>query len=169
MAGGTYQMMFVLAAMTLLSQITLTVNRYVGNNLQSSLSSEATITATGLAQSMMPEVGTLAFDENTVDAPVLDPASLTAVSYLGPESGEPSPPPKPSAFFDDIDDFDGYEQIVTTKRLGDFRVRTQVWYVDESDLENPATTQTFLKRLTVTVDQNPSLEYAITVTKIITY
>ena len=163
MAGGTHQMLFVLAAMALLSQITLVVNRYVGSNLQSSLSSEATITAAGLAQSMLREVTMKDFDKSAVDGPVKNPNSLTSVGSLGPEPGETFPN------FDDVDDFDQYERTVTTPRLGDLRLRTQVWYVENSDLDNPAVSRTFLKRVTVTVDQNPSLEYDITVAKIVSY
>lgn len=156
-------MLFVLAAMALLSQITLVVNRYVGSNLQSSLSSEATITAAGLAQSMLREVGMKAFDENTLAGLVTDPDSLTSVGSLGPDPGETFPN------FDDLDDFDQYERTVTTPRLGDFRVGAQVWYLEDSDLDNSAASQTFLKRVTVTVDQDPSLEYAITVTRVVPY
>ncbi len=169
MAGGTHQMLFVVAAMTLLSQITLVVNQFVGSTIESNLQSEATITATGLAQSMLREVSMKAFDENTVAATVTDPASLTAPNSLGPEHGEPSPPPFPTKFFDDIDDFEGYVRIVTTARLGNYRVRTQVSYVEDDDLDGVASMRTFYKKVTVTVDQNTSIAYPVTMSKLISY
>ncbi len=161
--GGTRHVVFILAAMILLSQISLVVNQYIGGSLVSSLSAEATITATGLAQSMILEVGTKAFDAETVAGEITVEDSLTGVGYLGPEGGEAYPN------YDDIDDFHGYERIAGTPRLGDFRVRTQVWYIDPADPENPAGSQTFYKRMTVTVDQNPTLEYTISVTKVVSY
>lgn len=160
---GTHQMLFVIAAMTLLTQITLTVNRYTGNNLQASLSSEATITGAALAQSMILEVSMKDFDEEVLTGPVTSRTDLTPPGQLGPDDGESY------TNFDDLDDFDEYERTVTTPRMGNFRVRTEVWYARESDLEKDHGSAQFLKRVTVTVDQNPSLEYDITMTRIIPY
>lgn len=160
---GMHQMLFVLAAMTLLSQITVTVNRYILSNLQSSLTSEATITATGLAQSMLLEVSTKAFDEKTVTQSVASPDSLTSLGSLGADGGEADPN------FDDVDDFHLLQRTVNTPRLGTFRVRTQVWYVAGSNLDVPSATRTYMKRVTVTIDQNTSLEYPVIHSRVLSY
>jgi len=164
MGGGMRQMLFVMAAMALLSQITMMVNSYVGQTFYASLTSEATITATGIAQALLAEVSTKAFDEKALVAGAnVSVDSLTAPGYLSAEGGETYPN------FDDIDDFNLYQRVTTTPRLGNFRVQCAVWYVTNVDLDSPQSVRTFLKRVTVIVDQNLGLEYDVSMTRILTY
>ncbi|MEE9187354.1 MAG: hypothetical protein V3U10_04870 [Bacteroidota bacterium] len=163
MAGGTHQMMFVVAAMTLLSQITIIVSQFMGSTIETNLQSEATITATGLAQSLLREVTMKGFDENTLTDPADMTSDLTLDVNFGPDAGEAYPN------FDDIDDYDEYARIVTTARLGDYRVRTEVWYVRDNNLNEEAPLRTFYKKVIVTVDQNTNIAYPVTLSKIISY
>ena len=156
-------MLFVVAAMTLLSQITIIVSQFMGSTIETNLQSEATITATGLAQSLLREVTMKEFDENTLTDPVDMANDLTLKTDFGPDAGEAYPS------FDDIDDYHEYARIETTARLGDYRVRAEVWYVRDNKLNEEAALRTFHKKVTVTVDQNTSVAYPVTLSKVISY
>ena len=54
--------------------------------------------------------------------------------------------------FDDIDDFNNYTEADSADRIGVFRLSVGVNYVSESNINSSTYTQTFLKKITVYVD-----------------
>ncbi len=106
---------------------------------------ELALQGTGVAESVLSEIGSMEFDDATKDNnKVGSPGDLTPPNELGSEGGQA----------DDIDDFHG--QVLQEERAfrGDFlkfEVKVQVVYVDEDDMETERTSQTKAKKATVTV------------------
>ncbi len=126
----------------------LMVNYYNANSFQQSATyyNEAVITATGIGQSVLEEVKTRAFDENTITSAVTGANLLTSAGSLGKDLGELT-----VNLFDDIDDFNGYSRVVSTSRLGDYTVRTVVNYVDPANPSNVSLVPTYAKNVGVWV------------------
>lgn len=140
------QQALTIAGLTFLT--VLMVNYYNANSFQQSAAyyNEAVITATGIGQSLLDEIKSKAFDEKTILASVDDPANLTLSGSLGPEAGESN-----SNLYDDLDDFNGYTQVVPTSRLGDFTVRSKIIYINPDNPSSYSSTQTFAKNVQVWV------------------
>lgn len=140
------QQALAIAGLTFLT--VLMVNYYNANSFQQSATyyNEAVITATGIGQSVLDEVKTRAFDENTVAGSVATANLLTTSANLGPDLGELN-----INLFDDVDDFNNYTRVVPTSRLGDYTVRTVVTYVDPANPGTISANQTFAKNIGVWV------------------
>ncbi len=110
------------------------------------LYNEAVITGTGIAQSLMEEIQSKAFDENTISGAVDSPDSLTFPLNLGPETGETSP-----TKFDDVDDYHDYTTTETHNRLGDLDVAAKVYYINKMSPQSKGFGRTFLKRVDIYV------------------
>jgi len=162
---NTGQLLLMIAAMTLLSFITLTVNNTILSSSDSLLESEATINALSVAQSMLDEISTREFDERTIIKRVFYPESLTVASALGPEWGEAYPD------FDDIDDFNYFQEPnakpVVTPRMGTFLVVDSIYYIPDPsttgydfDYPSPYGTRTFYKKVVVVVS-HPSMPFPL--------
>lgn len=158
---NTGQLLLMIAAMTLLSLITLSVNNTILSSSDSLLESEATVNALSVAQSMLDEIGTMEFDEKTIIKRVFYADSLTAPSSLGRESGEVYPN------FDDIDDYNYFRgtsaKQVVTPRMGTFFVVDSIYYIPEPDTSDysfdypsPYNARTFYKKIIVEVT-HPSM------------
>lgn len=152
-------MMLTIGAVVLLTLFTLSANKIILQNKMMSSESEYVITAIGLAQSVINEAKTKTFDENSVTGTITSASQLTASASLGNETGESPVQPDTSSSnayqsfskFDDIDDYDGYKRSVTTPRAGGYLVSVTVDYVNETDPETVSTTQTYCKKMTVSV------------------
>ncbi len=141
------QQFLVIGGMMLLSLLAL--NFYRATSVQSDMKyeNEAIITATSIAQSIIEEMNTKAFDEKTKLNRVDTLKYLTLPASFGKDSGEVS-----RNQFDDIDDYHGYYFQDTTMGLGNFSVSVIVKYVLSSNPDIISSTQTFTKRATVFVD-----------------
>lgn len=101
---------------------------------------EAITIATSLAQTLMEEIESKRYDENT--AP---PWSAT----LGSETGETG-----RATYNDVDDFNGYSEN-PIPNFGGYSLSVSVSYVQPGDLETPVVgTTTDFKRIMVTVSHS---------------
>ncbi|MBM4175511.1 MAG: hypothetical protein FJ213_04970 [Ignavibacteria bacterium] len=143
---NTGQTLMVIVGILLLTVFILTVYRASTARITISLVNEATISATGIAQSIIDEIQMKAFDENTTTSGVSSTNSLTAVGSLGPETGETQ-----STLFDDIDDYNNFTRSDSLSRMGTFNTKVQVYYVQKMTPETKSLSKTFTKRIDVFV------------------
>ncbi len=152
----------VIAAMILLGTLALSVNTTLINSSTTSLEMEAGLDALSYGQSLLDEILSKEFDENTINQRVFSYSSMTPISQLGPDAGESFTLPDSSAtdnfqsklMYDDVDDYLNYRRIVRNSRLDNFTLTVVVDYVNEDTPDNPTTSQTFYKRVTVSIS-NP--------------
>ena len=139
-----YQQILTIAGIMLLSILILNVNTSTSGRLISMYSNEAVISASGIAQALIDEIQTRAYDENTISSIVLKTDSLTQVAQLGKEPGETIP-----TQFDDIDDYNNYVRTDSLKRMGNFNSRVFVYYVNPNNPDVKSKKPTFTKRIEV--------------------
>jgi hypothetical protein len=111
------QQLFTIAGIFLVAVLVINVNSDNSERELSLYSSESVIDASGLAQSIIDIIQSKAFDENTIYKEVWVTDSLTLNKNLGPDAGEYN-----LNHFDDIDDFNSYNTMITLERMGDFIV-----------------------------------------------
>ncbi|NUN09971.1 MAG: hypothetical protein HUU54_12440 [Ignavibacteriaceae bacterium] len=140
------QSFLALVALAILTTLSLNFNSTTLNQTTASMNTEGIITATGAGQSLIEEVKVKAYDEATVSAHCSTTAGLTNPASLGPDAGETN-----VNLFDDVDDFDNYSTTVATSRLGNFNVRSKVYYIDYNYPDVELSAQSFTKRVDVTV------------------
>src|SRR3972149_7629682 len=97
------QQLLTILAISLLAILMLNVYNSTGTRNSSMIYNEAIISGTGIAQSMLNEIGMKAFDQKTLTKSAALPDSLTPALSLGPESGDTT-----SVQFNDIDDYNNY-------------------------------------------------------------
>ncbi len=168
---NTGQVLMILGALMLLSMVTFSVNSLIVSKTFSMLQSEAHLTAISVAQSMIDEIMTCAFDSAVVGSSprVWDSTKFTPPDRLGPETSCPAPSvnevalvPRPEApdttvpyksitAYNDIDDYNYYKRYYYSPALGLFTVCDTVYYVQEANPEVRSTKQTFFKKVVVTV------------------
>ncbi len=157
---NTGQTMMVIIALVLLGTLALTVNSTIVDSSEVSLEMEAGLDALSYGQSLMDEILDKEYDEATTDGQrVFSYSQLTPPSALGPESGELTVSPDSSATstfksakgYDDVDDYNGYTRKVLNSRLDVFTLTVRVKYVSEDVPDSTSSTQTFYKRISVTV------------------
>jgi hypothetical protein len=107
------QQILVLGAIILFSIFILRVYSTENGHIKNSITNEAIITATGVAQTLLEQIETESFDQNTVSKSVSTPDSLTAPISLGPDAGENS-----VTKFNDVDDYNNYSEVDTMGILG---------------------------------------------------
>jgi hypothetical protein len=153
----------VIVGILLLTVFILTVYRASTARITISVLNEATITATGLAQSLIDEIQIKSFDEKTISQTITSEDSLTAVGLLGPETGEIL-----VTQFDDVDDYKNYTRSDSLSRLGTFNSRVDVYYVQKLTPETRSSVRTFTKRIDVFVT-NFSLTDTIKLYHVVSY
>jgi hypothetical protein len=152
-------MMLVLGALMLLSMLSLSVNSMFIDKTTTMLDAEASLDAISIAQSMIDEIQVKSFDAATVTNKIYNASDLTSASGMGPNSSESSLVPLPDTtspfrsvqYYSDVDDYNLYRRVVTNPRLGKFTVVDSVFYVSETVPDQRVGTQTFLKKIVVTV------------------
>jgi hypothetical protein len=138
--------MLSIGALILLTTLALTIYRTNSSQTSLSYNNEAWITGTALGQSLLEEIETKAFDENTATAPCTSATALTTAAYLGPDAGETS-----STNFDDVDDYNNFSRVTGTSRLGNFTVSVKVYYVQPTALGTKSLVQSFIKKVDVNI------------------
>jgi hypothetical protein len=168
-------MMMVLGALCLLSLVSLSINTMIIGKTTTMLDAEGQLNAISIAQSMIDEIMTQSFDAATVSAKVYDDSLFTAAGSLGCNGGEASTVPLPDTYpyksatgYNDVDDYHKYRRTVSTPRMGNYDVRDSVWYVVEADPDQKSSTQTFFKRVKVTV-RHPNMTSPLTMTDVAVY
>lgn len=167
------QILLIICALTLLANLQLSVNSALYRSALANYDGEATIDAISIGQAMVDEILTKDFDKNTISVLIYDSTQLTGVNSLGKDAGETVSAWELSPFqsqvrFNDVDDYKGYTRIVSTPRLGDFKVQDSVYYVLATNFNAKATTQTWYKKIVVTVT-HPSMLVPVKVKSLAVY
>lgn len=166
-----------LGAMVLLSVFILSSNTMIQVNSRVVNESEYLITAISIAQNVLDEAKTKAFDEKLVTGTVESESDLTQI--MGRESSEiftyPDLPDSvtkqiynSTVMYDDFDDYNGYTRTVNTKRADSFQVSSIVQYVDPENPDVTKSSPTFCKRITVIVN-SPYLTTPVLLKYAVTY
>lgn len=166
------QTMLVLAAMVVLGTLVLNANRAMLESNSVLNSSEMTVAATTVAQSIVEEASGKLFDEEITDSTVSALSSISQLTTnLGPDGSERYRDTTGGhPIFDDFDDFDGLFVVVKSDQPGDaartpgsdwefivpncrdrFEIRSRVQYVRADDLDGSAVGPTWHKKLLVTI------------------
>lgn len=157
------QQLLVIGSIFLLSMLILNFYSSSTNQMSVSVNNEAIISATGIAQAMIDNIQTRAFDEATVSVAVTNAANLTASANLGPDAGEVS-----ANFYDDVDDFNNYSTIDSSTRLSDYTVNVIVNYIVNMNPASITASKTFAKRVDVSVISQ-YLPDTLTLSQVIAY
>jgi len=172
---GSNQLLLIVAALAILITLQLSINGSLIRSFVADLDGEATIDAVSVGEAMVDEIQTKVFDEQVVPGVVFDLNLLTPSNSFGRETSTEntvSPyerePFQSKTKFNDVDDYDGYTRIVTSPRLGDYTVKDTVYYVLGSNLDSPSNTQTWWKKVEVTVT-HPNLLFPVTVKSVVVY
>ncbi|MBI1804232.1 MAG: hypothetical protein HY033_12630 [Ignavibacteriae bacterium] len=142
-------------------------NRLMTGNTQIAEQNEYYITALSLAQSVINEAKTKAFDEKVLVSAVPSADSMTAPGSLGKDAGESVPNPdvlttaspfssaspgfRSSFEFDDIDDYRNYNRLVNTPRAEGYRINVSMTYASATYPDSAKNQRTYCKRMTVNV------------------
>ena len=137
-------MLLSIAGVFLLSNLILNVHKANTERMLSIYTSESVIDASGLAQSILDEIQTKAFDENTTTSAVSDTDSLTSANNLGPDTGEVL-----NTSFDDIDDYNNFTTSIVLDRMGTFDIKVTVTYVNTLSPQTTSSSPTFCKHVQV--------------------
>lgn len=151
-------MLLTLGALMLLGAFVLTANDMMLTNAQVPMESEHYLAALSMAQSIIDEAKTKAFDQNVVSGSVRDTTGLS--STLGRDgSGEDFLLPDTLAAsgywslakFNDVDDYNAYTRRVNTPRMTGYLVAVSVTYASPTYPDSSITRRSFCKKMQVSV------------------
>jgi len=144
---GTRELFLIIGTLVLFAVISLSVNMSLMSQQQITLGNEFKLGALSIAQQYLEEAKTKAFDVVVAggSTPANLPDDFTAPAELGPAPGEIWPN------FNDIDDYDGFTDVISTPR-NSYNVSISVFYVSDTTPDTTAAARTFFKRMEVTID-----------------
>lgn len=146
---GTGQSLFTLLAMMLLGMITVRVNSNMLNAQDTSQNSKYALVAISLAKSTIETASRLAYDEKTFNTTITATSQLTAPGSLGIDGSEVA---NKDSTFDDFDDYNNFNYTTdTTLKSAIFNIKCTVGYVQPTAPDVVVSTQTWLKKMTVTI------------------
>lgn len=161
--ANTGQMLLVLGALVLFSIMLPSLNSTILYNDRTLIATNAELAGISIAQKIVAEAGTKAFDVVCITSHPTSASQLTSPGNLGPAGGETYPN------FNDLDDYHNLA-IVDSLTLPSilFNISGLVNYVDSNNPSQTVGYQTFLKRLQVSVTSpyliNPASEQPVTIT-----
>ena len=142
---GYRELFLVLSSTLILAMMTVSVNNNILQSKDTMQEIEIAYMALPIAQQFIEEAKSKKFDMNVgIIDPATMPSAFTPWNALGPGAGETYPN------FDDVDDYNNFNEVVNVQGI-DFVVSISVFYVQDSNLEVDAKTETFFKNMTVTV------------------
>lgn len=150
-----------MGAMMLVSISSLRFNSIMLQDSTIETENKVYLTAFSLADDMIEEIKNKSFDEATLLYPTTSTAVLAKADSLGPEHGEVY------SNYDDIDDYNNYSKLISAPHAEDYTVSCKVFYVDGNNPDNKVTTQTFYKKVTVTVS-SPFLRNSVNLSYVFT-
>jgi hypothetical protein len=162
---GSGQSLLTLVAMMILSVITIKVNGNLLTAMGISQNSKFGLEATSLATSKIEAANRLYFDEATKTSAPTSVSQLTAPSSLGVDAGETA---NADSTFDDFDDYNNYSSWDSTMLSAKYLVQCKVGYVNANAPDVIVATQTWHKKLTVTVS-SPSMSDTIRLSCLFSY
>jgi hypothetical protein len=163
------QMFAVIGALILLGITSLSINNMLASKTTTMLQAEASLTAISIAQTMIDEIETKAYDAATANGTkVYSASSFTAPSGLGCNATEASNVPQPDdttpfasiQYYNDVDDYNNYSRTMYTPNLGNFSVVDTVIYVSEDNPDLQSNVQTYYKKIIVSV-RHPNMSYPV--------
>ena len=134
-----------MGALIILALSSLNFNSSILETSSVEIETKVALTAFSLADDVIEEIKGKSFDETTKPFPTTNPNSLTSADSLGPETGEAYKD------FDDIDDYNGFVKTVSAPHAENYHIDCLVQYVNGDDPDQVSSTQTFYKKVTVTV------------------
>ena len=137
------QSMLALGALMIFGMLSLRFDSSVLQNLEVEVENKVYLTAFSLADNLIEEIKEKAFDEKTIDFQAIPLNDLTLYTSLMPE-GEVHP------YFDDIDDYNTYQDSVSLPHAEGYKVTCAVTYSDANG--QTIYTQSFYKKVVVTVE-----------------
>jgi len=139
---GQQQLLLTIAAIIIFGMSMLSVNQRSVEQAEAIYRQQAELYALSIAQGIIEEAKTKAFDEYTVQRLATAPSDFSASAGSGGGENYPT--------FDDVDDL---VDIITdtTTNLGQMSIAVDVRYVEDSDLETPVAYRTYYKKMTVSV------------------
>jgi len=140
------QMLMSIGALLLLTLTVLRVNNTILQTDTIMQESKFGILATSIATSLIEKASKKSFDANTFEDAVSNWSSLTPANALGPGAGETDPDT-----FNDFDDFDGYTEQITNLPSATYDVSCDVCYINPNNPDGQLSTQSWHKKMTVTV------------------
>lgn len=145
--AGYSELLQTMAAMVIFSLILMSANRMIQRNTMMQVEGELEQEVVALAQDIIEESRTLAFDENSQEEvpPTKIPDDFTHPDDLGKDSSE-----EERWNFDDFDDFDGWQDTLETEH-GLFYIETEVFYVDGENYEREDEEETTFKKIRVNI------------------
>ena len=139
------EQILMILALGLFAIFQLNNNIASGSREIGTINNETVIAGTAIAQSMINEIKSKAFDEKTVSQYVPLPNSLTSIDSLGRDPDEYY-----YTNYDDIDDYNNHQRTESVGRLGEFHTLVKVYYVKLSPIRI-STVRTFVKEVDVSV------------------
>ncbi len=158
---NTGQSFLSIGALLIFSLVSLNFNSSVLSSTTVEVENKVYLTAFSLADDLIEEIKQKAFDAATINFPTTDPSILTSAYNLGHADWEVYPN------YNDIDDFNGFVKAVSAPHAEGYQINCVVRYVDGANPDNIVWTQTFYKRVTVTID-SPYLRHPIQLSHIFT-
>lgn len=150
-----------IGALLLFSLVSLNFNSTVLTNTTVEVENKIYLTAFSLADDLIEEIKQKAFDAETINFPTTNPNNLTPANSLGHGWWEVYPD------YNDMDDYNGFTKTVSAPHAENYIVNCTVTYVDTDDPDIVVNTQTFYKKVTVTVS-SPYLRSPISLSHIFT-
>ncbi|HTK80770.1 MAG TPA: hypothetical protein VL633_00610 [Bacteroidota bacterium] len=162
-------MILTIGAVLLFGAFLSLSNRLMIGNNQIASQNEYYIAGISLAQSIIDEGKTKAFDQKTVSASISSRSSLTSPDSMGRDGiSEQAVPtidtltaasPYSSANkgflssikFNDIDDYNLYSRVVNTQRAEGYKLKVTVGYTSETSPDSTSGTRTYAKKMIVKV------------------
>lgn len=146
---GYGEVLQTIGAMVIFSLILLSATSMIQRNTYMQVEGELEQEVIALAQDIIEEGRTQEFDEVSVGAtapPADIPGDFTSENSLGPEPNDDKNGDGTIQRyeFDDFDDYNGWEDVVETEH-GEFNIRAEVFYVDDTNFEETNTQTTFKK------------------------
>ncbi len=143
--AGYGELLQTMAAIVIFGLILMSANRMIQRNTMMQVEGELEQEVVAVAQDIIEEGRTLAFDENSQAEipPAVIPENFTAPSDLGHDGPDESDE-NDRRDFDDFDDFHGWDETVETEH-GEFLIETEVVYVDSVDYDEINERSTFKK------------------------
>jgi hypothetical protein len=167
-------LLFAILSFVLFGTLLVSDNNLITSAIQLSSETEVSQAAFALAQSVIDEAKTKAFDQSTVSSEVADSSSLSPT--LGPDGGESISLPDtlgPAGYqsattFNDVDDYNGYWRVVRSSSWQGDTVRVAVNYANASNPDVPLSGKNYCKRMVVTVS-SPFISRSYSFTYVFSY
>ena len=159
---GSGQTMLTAAFFVLVTISVMSANRMILDNMTDVCQQEAIEQGSAFAKALVSEILTKRFDSKSHYQFYQGVGSFDLPSAMGPGTAIPVPDVVPYKSLDstlfpyqynDVDDYNGYERSADSQEILGFRLKVSVYYVNKATPDIKANTQTYYKRIDVTVTQ----------------